>query len=152
MTRKNVRCLNPNGCNFSMEWRAGVIPPKACPLCGFDKSHEEADRIKAKYALFRDNKRESRHQELVRAAIQALPWWGRWLVGLGIRKVPVVRRHSWTARVGIPFTFCADCGVVERRDFSNLPCEGKVRLVPRKQAGTDAADAIGLALMAEKKP
>jgi len=36
--------------------------------------------------------------------------------------------HLWVRRPIIPDKFCRICGVVRRRDFSNLPCRGRVKI------------------------
>ncbi len=85
--RPSARCLNPE-CKLTVSWRHGQKPPKACPRCGYDKSVEDLERIKAKLAIKLQNERKARAEAELAAAIKALPWWKRWAIGLGLVKYP----------------------------------------------------------------
>lgn len=146
MSRTKARCLNP-ACGFVIEnWRAGTPPPKRCPRCGYEGSKMDLEHTRAiaegEARAQRDGRRRSRIAALREQALMALPWWRRWLVGLGLAERPGIRWHRFEARPGVPVEICADCWVVERTDGENHACEGRppagVMEQARKQAEAGA--------------
>lgn len=69
-----------------MSWRHGQPAPKKCPLCGYDKSQEDLERIKAKLADAKSRELDKAYENMIQEAIMKLPWWKRWAIGMGLRR------------------------------------------------------------------
>lgn len=126
MALTKARCLK---CNFSIDnWRPGTPAPARCPSCGYEGSKMDLAHIQAKVEeeqrAARDGRRRARIAALRERALMALPWWRRWMVGLGLAARPDILWHRFEARKGVPVEVCALCWVVERTDGENHACEG----------------------------